>query len=80
MVSSSASVSFHAGALIRTKALHNSRVRFWSSRRRCLVLLWVFTDVVTLGGIVVSVIAIGLNIRGFKHCHGRWIFNGDKNP
>jgi hypothetical protein len=35
---------------------------------------------VTLGGLVVSVFAIGTKVRGLKPGRGRWIFNGDKNP
>jgi hypothetical protein len=35
---------------------------------------------IVLGGIVVSVLAIGHKVRGFKSGRGRWIFMGDKNP
>jgi hypothetical protein len=40
----------------------------------------VHNKIVTLGGIVVSVLAIGPKVRGFKPGQGRWIFKGDKNP
>jgi hypothetical protein len=35
---------------------------------------------VDLGGLVVSVLAIGPKVRGFDPDRGRWIFKGDKNP
>jgi hypothetical protein len=35
---------------------------------------------VALGGLVVSVLATGPNVRGFNPGRGRWIFKGDKNP
>jgi hypothetical protein len=35
--------------------------------------------IVALGGLVVSVLAIGPKVRGFKLDHGRWIFKDDKN-
>jgi hypothetical protein len=35
---------------------------------------------VVLGGLLVSVLTIGLEVRGIKPCRGRWIFKGDKNP
>jgi hypothetical protein len=35
---------------------------------------------VSLGGIVVSVLATGSKVQGFKLGRGRWIFEGDKNP
>jgi hypothetical protein len=34
---------------------------------------------VALGGLVVSVLAIGPKVRGFDPDRGRWIFKGDKN-
>jgi hypothetical protein len=33
---------------------------------------------VVLSGLVFSVLAIGLEVRGFKPDGGRWIFKGDK--
>jgi hypothetical protein len=33
-----------------------------------------------LGGLVASVNAIGLKVRGFKPGRVRWIFKDDKNP
>jgi hypothetical protein len=33
-----------------------------------------------LGGLVVSVLATGPNVRGFKLDRRRWVFKGDKNP
>jgi hypothetical protein len=33
---------------------------------------------VALGGLVVSVLAAGFKVRGFKPGRGRWIFKGDK--
>jgi len=35
---------------------------------------------VVVGGLVVGVLAMGPNIRGFKPGRGRWIFKGDNNP
>jgi hypothetical protein len=35
---------------------------------------------VVLGGLVVSVLAIGPKVRGYKPGRGRWIFQADKNP
>jgi hypothetical protein len=35
-------------------------------------------NVVALGGLVVSVLATGPKVRGFKPGRGRWIFKGDK--
>jgi hypothetical protein len=37
-------------------------------------------DWVTLGGLVVSVLATWPKVRGFDPDRGRWIFKGDKNP
>jgi hypothetical protein len=36
--------------------------------------------IVVLGSIVVSVLAIGPKVRGFKPGRGRLLFKGDKNP
>jgi hypothetical protein len=36
--------------------------------------------VIVLGGVMVSVLATGPKVRGFKPGRGRWIFKGDKNP
>jgi hypothetical protein len=33
-----------------------------------------------LGGVMISVLAIGPKVRGFNPGRGQWIFNGDKNP
>jgi hypothetical protein len=38
------------------------------------------TTIVTLGGLVVSVLATGPKVRGFDPDRVRWIFKGDKNP
>jgi hypothetical protein len=38
----------------------------------------VIDTVVTLGGIVVSLLAIGLKFQEFKPGRGRWIFKGNK--
>jgi hypothetical protein len=38
------------------------------------------TKRVALGGLVVSVLATGPEVRGFDLDRGRWIFKGDKNP
>jgi hypothetical protein len=35
---------------------------------------------VALGGLVVSVLAIGPKVRVFKPDRGQWIYNGDKHP
>jgi hypothetical protein len=36
---------------------------------------------IVLGGLVISVVAIGIKVCGFKPDRGRWIFKGDKeNP
>jgi hypothetical protein len=35
---------------------------------------------VVLGGVIVSVLAIGPKIRGFEPGRGLWIFKCDKNP
>jgi hypothetical protein len=37
-------------------------------------------SVVILGGLVVSVLAIILKVRGFIPGRGLWIFKDDKNP
>jgi hypothetical protein len=34
----------------------------------------------TLSGLVISVLAIGPNFRGFKPGRERWIFKGDTSP
>jgi hypothetical protein len=36
------------------------------------------SNVVVLGGLVVSVLATGPKVRGFNPGRGRWIFKGDK--
>jgi hypothetical protein len=38
------------------------------------------TDVYSMRGVVVSVLATGSKVRGFKPSRGRWIFKGDKTP
>jgi hypothetical protein len=35
---------------------------------------------VALGGLVVTVLAIGPKFCGFKPSRGRWPFKGDENP
>jgi hypothetical protein len=35
---------------------------------------------VALGGLVVIVFVVGLEVRGFRPGQGQWIFKGDKNP
>jgi hypothetical protein len=47
-----------------------------TGREFCILLLFR----VALGGLVVSVLATGPKVRGFKPGRGRWIFKGDKNP
>jgi hypothetical protein len=37
-------------------------------------------QIVALGGLVLSVFAIGRKVRGFKPGRGKWIFKGDKYP
>jgi hypothetical protein len=66
--------------------------RNWRSLKlphTCRICCWLMTDVmsavsfsafVSLGGLVVSVLAIQPKVRGFKPCRERWTFNGDKNP
>jgi hypothetical protein len=39
-----------------------------------------FMYFVDLGGLVVSVLAIGPKVRGFDPDRGRWIFMDDNNP
>jgi hypothetical protein len=53
-----------------------------------IIYLFIYIDLLTsvltvhvdLGGLVVSVLATGPNVRGFDSDRGRWIFKGDKNP
>jgi hypothetical protein len=40
----------------------------------------VITFEVVLGGLVVSVLAIGPKVRRYKPGRGRWTFKADKNP
>jgi hypothetical protein len=40
----------------------------------------IYSYIVDLGGLVVSVLATGPKVRGFDPDRGRWIFKGDKNP
>jgi hypothetical protein len=35
---------------------------------------------VVVGDLVVSVLALGSKVRGFKPDRGRWSYNGDKSP
>jgi hypothetical protein len=39
-----------------------------------------FKYVVVLGGVMVTVLAIGPKVRGFKPGRERWISKGDNNP
>jgi hypothetical protein len=55
--------------------LPDNRRRGNAAERYCLV--YFFT--VGPGRLVVSVLAIGPKVRGFKLGRGQWIFNGDKN-
>jgi hypothetical protein len=34
---------------------------------------------VIIGGVMVSMLAIGSKVGGFKPCQGQWIFEEDKN-
>jgi hypothetical protein len=45
-----------------------------------LSVIFIGPVLVSLGGPVASVLAIGPKVRGFKPGRERWIFNGDKNP
>jgi hypothetical protein len=38
----------------------------------------IYVEIVAVGGLLVSVLAIGPNVRGFKTGQGRCIFKGDK--
>jgi hypothetical protein len=61
-------------------AVNRTKFKTVTLRHNCYGILFTNTLIVALGGLVVSVFAIGPKIRGFNPGWGRCIFRGYKNP